>query len=177
MYPYHRVFGLIFRHTFRRFEAIDPLAEHVFRIRPGFGDADLYPEVNNGRHFVLFDLARYQLAMRIGLFRWVRRTKSAFVVGGSTIRYRHRLRPFVKAEVRTRLVGMDERFFYFQQRTVQRGRTCSLALIRTGIRKNGVVRPAEVMAGIGLEVEPFVEPWVAEWNAWDDGRPWPLDDA
>ena len=176
MYPYHRVIGLLVRHAFRRPEPIDPLAEYVFRIRPGLGDADLYPEVNNGRHFVLFDLARYQLALKIGLFRWVRRSKSAFVVGGSTIRYRHRLRPFVRAEVRSRLVGMDDRFFYFQQRTVQRGRTCSLALSRTGIRKNGVVAPAEVMAGIGLDIEPFVEAWVSEWNTWDDARPWPEPD-
>ena len=176
MYPYHRVIGLLVRHAFRRPEPIDPLAEYVFRIRPGLGDADLYPEVNNGRHFVLFDLARYQLALKIGLFRWVRRSKSAFVVGGSTIRYRHRLRPFVRAEVRSRLVGMDDRFFYFQQRTVQRGRTCSLALIRTGIRKKGVVAPAEVMAGIGLDIEPFVEAWVSEWNTWDDARPWPEPD-
>ncbi|DAC37319.1 MAG TPA: acyl-CoA thioesterase [Candidatus Poseidoniaceae archaeon] len=176
MYPYHRVIGLLVRHAFRRPEPIDPLAEYVFRIRPGLGDADLYPEVNNGRHFVLFDLARYQLALKIGLFRWVRRSKSAFVVGGSTIRFRHRLRPFVRAEVRSRLVGMDDRFFYFQQRTVQRGRTCSLALIRTGIRKNGVVAPAEVMAAIGLDIEPFVEAWVSEWNTWDDARPWPEPD-
>ena len=69
----------------------------------------------------------------------------------------------------------DERFFFFQQRTVQHGRTCSLALIRTGVRKKGVVPPVEVMTGIGLEVEPFTEPWVDEWNAWDDARPWPED--
>lgn len=175
MYPYHRIVGLLLRHALRKQAPIDALAEHTFILRPGLGDADLYPEVNNGRHFVLFDLARYKLAMQIGLFRYVRRTKSAFVVGGSTIRYRHRLRPWRRTEIRTRLVGMDERFFYFQQRTVQHGRTCSLALIRTGVRKKGVVPPVEVMTGIGLEIEPFTEPWVDEWNAWDDARPWPED--
>ena len=175
MYPYHRIAGLFLRHAFRRQSPIDPLAEHTFTLRPGLGDVDLYPEVNNGRHFVLFDMARYNLAMQIGLYTYVRRTKSAFVVGGSTIRYRHRLRPWRRTQVCTRLVGMDDRFFYFQQRTVQRGRTCSLALIRTGVRKNGVVAPVDVMSGIGLEVKPFVEPWVAEWNGWDDARPWPED--
>ncbi|MGB1432788.1 MAG: acyl-CoA thioesterase [Candidatus Poseidoniaceae archaeon] len=175
MYPYHRIAGLLMQHLLRRQSPIDPRAEHTFTLRPGLGDADLYPEVNNGRHFVLFDLARYKLAMQIGLFRYVRRTKSAFVVAGSTIRYRHRLRPWRRTEVRSRLVGMDDRFFYFQQRTFQGNRTCSLALIRTGVRKNGVVPPVEVMSAIGLDVEPFVEPWVAEWNAWDDARPWPED--
>ena len=30
--------------------------EFIWKFRPGFGDIDLYPEVNNGRHFVLLTL-------------------------------------------------------------------------------------------------------------------------
>lgn len=48
-----------------------------------------------------------------------------------------------------------------------------MALIRTGVRKNGVVTPVDVMSEIGLDVDPFMEPWAAEWNAWDDAKPWP----
>jgi hypothetical protein len=29
------------------------------------------------------------------------------------------------------------------------------------------------MSEIGLDVDPFMEPWAAEWNAWDDAKPWP----
>ena len=57
--------------------------------------------------------------------------------------------------------------FYFHHKTVQRGKTCSIALVRTGVRRNGVVPPTEVMDGIGMPIEPFMEPWVAEWNDWD----------
>ena len=122
---------------------------------------------------MLFDLARYDVALRTGLFRWVRKTRSAFVVAGSTIRYRHRLRPWRRTQIVTDVVGMDDRFFYFQQRTVQSGRTCSVALIRAGIRKKGVVHPKDVLEGMGLAIEPFMQPWVAAWNSWDDERPWP----
>ena len=170
VYPYHRVIGLVLRRTIRRSSILDPLEEHVWTLRPGFGDIDLYPEVNNGRHFVFFDLARYDLALRIGLFRWVRRTRSAFVVGGSSIRYRHRLRPWRRTEIRTRLVGFDSRFFYFQQRSIQGERVCSSALVRTGIRRKGVIDPAEVLAGIGMDIAPFMEAWVHDWNQWDEER-------
>lgn len=167
MYAYLRLLRMMARHLFTRAKKFDSRHEHVWVMRPGLNDIDVYPEVNNGRHFVLFDLARYEVAMKIGLFRWVRKTRSAFVVAGSTIRYRHRLLPWRRTEIHTQLVGMDERFFYFHHKTVQRGKTCSIALVRTGVRRNGVVPPTEVMDGIGMPIEPFMEPWVAEWNDWD----------
>ena len=173
MYAYLRLALLVVKNTFRKREVFDHTTSYVWTFRPGLADLDVYPEVNNGRHFVLFDLARYDLAMRTGLFRWVRKTRSAFVVAGSTIRYRHRLRPWRRTQVITDLVGMDDRFFYFQQRTVQSGRTCSVALLRTGVRRKGAIHPREVMEGMGLSIEPFMHPWVAEWNTWDDERPWP----
>jgi len=30
--------------------------------------------------------------------------------------------------------------------------------------------PMDVMGAIGMEVDPFMEPWVEAWNAWDDQR-------
>ena len=173
MYAYLRLAVLFLKNAVRKREVFDPSTSYTWTFRPGLADLDVYPEVNNGRHFVLFDLARYDLALRTGLFRWVRKTRSAFVVAGSTIRYRHRLRPWRRTQIVTDVVGMDDRFFYFQQRTVQSGRTCSVALIRAGIRKKGVVHPKDVLEGMGLAIEPFMQPWVAAWNTWDDERAWP----
>ena len=173
MYAYLRLAMMVLKNTLRKREVFDPKKTYVWSFRPGIADLDVYPEVNNGRHFVLFDLARYDIAMRTGLFRWVRKTRSAFVVAGSSIRYRHRLRPWRCTQVLSELVGIDDRFFYFQQRTVQSGKTCSVALLRTGVRRKGAIHPREVMEGMGLKFEPFMHPWVAEWNTWDEARPWP----
>ena len=97
MYPYHRLVKMFVVNTFKKKkeEKIDD--EFIWKFRPGFGDIDLYPEVNNGRHFVLFDLARYDLAFRIKLVKYVTKNKYAFVIGGSTIRYRKRLAPLKKS--------------------------------------------------------------------------------
>ena len=132
VYPYHRVIGLVLRRTIRRSSILDPLEEHVWTLRPGFRG---HRPVSRGEQRSSLRLLRTGLAMtalRIGLFRWVRRTRSAFVVGGSSIRYRHRLRPWRRTEIRTRLVGFDSRLFYFQQRSIQGERVCSSALVRTG---------------------------------------------
>ena len=173
MYAYLRLAVLFLKNAVRKREVFDPSTSYTWTFRPGLADLDVYPEVNNGRHFVLFDLARYDLALRTGLFHWVRKTRSAFVVAGSTIRYRHRLRPWRRTQIVTDVVGMDDRFFYFQPRTVQSGRTCSVALLRAGIRRGGAVHPKDVLEGLGLAIEPFMQPWVAAWNTWDDERPWP----
>ena len=59
---------MVVKNTFRKREVFDHTTSYVWTFRPGLADLDVYPEVNNGRHFVLFDLARYDLAMRTGLF-------------------------------------------------------------------------------------------------------------
>ncbi len=175
MYPYHRLVKMVFSNILRKQEVFDIEKEYLFHFRPGIGDIDLYPEVNNGRHFVFCDLARYDIALRIGLFKYVRKKKYAFVIGGSTIRYRKRLAPFRKATIRSKIVGIDEKFYYFQQTIEQRGEVKSSALIRAGIRfKGGAAPPKETLRELGYKLEPFMEPWVIQWAEWDnETRPWP----
>ena len=175
MYPYHRLVKMVLRNMFRKQEVFDIDKEYLYHFRPGIGDIDLYPEVNNGRHLVFCDLARYDAAFRIGLFKYVRKNKYAFVIGGSTMRYRKRLAPFRKATVRSKIVGMDEKFYYFQQTIEQKGEVKSSALVRAGIRfKGGSALPRETMKNLGYDIEPFMEPWVVEWAKWDnETRPWP----
>ena len=116
MYPYLRLASLFFRGIFAKKKPFQPLETQTWSFRPGIGDIDVYLEINNGRHFVFFDLARYDLAIRMGLYKWVRKTKSAFVVAGSSIRYMHRVKPWRKSKVKTKLVGMDEHFFTFTKK-------------------------------------------------------------
>ena len=52
MYPYHRLMKMVLGNLFRKQEVFDIDKEYHFHFRPGLGDIDVYPEVNNGRHFV-----------------------------------------------------------------------------------------------------------------------------
>ena len=133
LYPYIRLISLYFRSIFAKKKPFEPLETHTWQFRPGIGDIDVYFEINNGRHFVFFDLARYDLAIRMGLYKWVRNTISAFVVAGSSIRYMHRVKPWRKSKIKTRLVGMDEHFFYFHQEIWQRNKKTDRYYFKTKI--------------------------------------------
>ena len=87
--------------------------------------------------------------MQIGLFRYVRRTKSAFVVGGSTIRYRHRLdRGDARKSEPAWWAWMSA------SSTSNNGRSAWPDVLAgphsNGCAKKGVVPSVEVMTGIGL---------------------------
>ena len=175
MYPYLRLFWVLTRARLGA-KVAHGWGHHTLRLRAWPTDIDVYPEVNNGRHLVLMDLGRYDLAVRLGLTKVLRKQKWAFIIGGSTVRYRHRLRPFRRFELHTDLIGATDRWFIFHQWTVQRGQPCSSALIKAGVtRKGGLVRPSEVMSVLhgGPLREPVLSTWVETWLAADEMRPWP----
>lgn len=179
MYPYFRLAKLLLRSRFRRPLQFDELGELPMRVWPG--DLDAYPEQNNGRHLTLMDLGRYDFAVRCGLYSAVRRRKWAFMIAGSSARFRHRLRPFQRYTLCSKPLGHDGRFFYFHQFTVSGGfgdrprMTHSSALIRGAlVGSNGLVPIAEVLAEMGQpNWNPPLPDWVSAWTEAEEKRPWP----
>ena len=104
----------------------------------------------------------------MGLYKWVRKTKSAFVVAGSSIRYMHRVKPWRKSKVKTKLVGMDEHFFYFHQEIWQRNKKMFFRSYSDWCPKKGAIPTKEVMTAMNLDINQFMEEWVEQWAKWDD---------
>jgi acyl-CoA thioesterase FadM len=173
MYPYLRTLKVLAGARFRSPLKLDE--EGVVELRAWPGDLDFYPEVNNGRHLTLMDLGRLDLAARTGLLRMVHREGWGLVIGGASIRYRRRLRPFRRFHLRTRLVGHDDRWFYFHHRTERQGGICSAALVRGGIRRQGGLVPVdEVLEALGEgRWAPELPDWVRAWIEAEGMRPWP----
>lgn len=146
-------------------------------LRVLLGDVDVYPELNNGRHLMLMDLGRIDLAVRTGLWDQLRRRRWALVTAGASVRYRHRVPLFGRLTVHTRIVGRDRLWFYVHQEIRHRGRLSSSALIRSGFASHGGLVPtAEILAAVGDASLPETLPeWAAAWVAADALRPW--DDA
>lgn len=141
-------------------------------------DCDIFFEMNNGRHLTLYDLGRFDYGARCGLLPLLKKEGWGLVVAGSTIRYRKRLLPFQRYTLSTRLIGRDERWFYFVQKMTRGEDTCSAGLIRTAVTKKGRILPTgEVTAALGYpEWRPALPPWVEAWIAADDSRPWPPEE-
>ena len=179
MYPFVRLLGQLWRHR------SDPplgLAEtHVSHHLCLPWDLDGFGEMNNGRVLTLMDLGRFTASQRLGLMAALGRERWGFAVAGGSTRYRRRIPPFARIEMRTRLAAWDQRFFYVVQEMWVGGECACQALLRTAVtardpRPDGSrsVPTAEVLAALGRdEPAPAVPPWIAAWIAADAGRPWP----
>ena len=144
-------------------------------------DIDHFVEMNNGRIFTLFDLGRNDFAIRAGLAKKLVKHRWGLVVAGSTIQYRKRVRLFDKVTIKTKLVGIDERWFYIDQTMWVKGQPTCHALLRTGVTNvvSGKVIPtAKVLEAIGgkdfvLPVDAGIQSWVQA----DKQRPFPTQPA
>jgi len=173
MYPYLRSARVLLAAQFG--PRLDFDAESVLGLWIGLGDIDIFPEVNNGRHLTLMDLGRFDLAVRTGFWKALHREGWGLTVGGASVRFRQRVPPFSKVLLRTRIVGRDDRWFYFHQRIQREERVCSAALVRAGITSGGRLVPVDrVLEATGQPGwAPTLPRWVRAWIDAESERPWP----
>ena len=113
----------------------------------------MFGEMNNGRVLTLMDLGRFTAGTRLGLMAVLRREGWGLAVAGGSTRYRRRISPFARIEMRTRIVGWDARFFYVLQEMWVRGECAAQALLRTAVTApgRGAVRTGAVLAALGRD--------------------------
>ncbi|XP_077416007.1 protein THEM6-like isoform X1 [Vanacampus margaritifer] len=83
-------------------------------------DVDYKGHMNNARYLRECDFARFHHYMRNGLFMALCRMGAKMVIGASTIRYRRSLAFGETFEIRTRVLGWDDKAFYLEQRFVSK---------------------------------------------------------
>ena len=151
------------------------LGTHVSWHRCWPQDIDVFMEMNNGRILTVLDLGRTLLAKRVGLLKALAKNGWSMTMAGSTVRYRKRIRPFVRFKVTHRCVGWDDKFFYLEH-AIWIGEDCAThALYRAAVTdKNGIVRPGTVFRSMGFEGDrPDLPQWAQNWVDADATRPWP----
>ena len=139
-------------------------------------DADMFLELNNGRHLTLFDNGRLVHFTRLGFLPVLRREGWGVVVGGAAVQYRRRIRLFERFDIVTRCLARDERWLYFDQTTVRKGAPCSQAILRVAVLEgaSGIVPTQKVVDALGFpDWRGALPPWARLlWDA-EDRRPWP----
>ena len=148
---------------------------HTTYLRAWPLDLDVFLELNNGRILTLMDLGRFGYFVRNGLTRKLKEKGWYGTVAGSAVRYRRRITVFQRLELRTRVLGWDDRFTYFDQSFWRGDECCAHAVIRTAITSGkGIVPSDQVAAALGYAPEsPELPEWVKHWDGAERQRPWP----
>lgn len=153
-----------------------PIGEdHVTSLIAWPWDIDAFLDLNNGRALTLFDLGRIGLFQRMGVLSTLKLHGWYGTVAGTAIRYRKRITVFQRLELRTRIVGWDDRFTYLEQ-AFWRGDDCAAhAVIRTAITSGkGIVPTSEVARAMDLpDKSPPLPHWIRRWVEAEDLRTWP----
>jgi len=141
------------------------LAVSVLKLRVWPSDLDLNLHLNNARYLNFMDLGRVDVLLAGGLGFWERRGRQP-LVALSFCRYFKPLGPFQSFELHTRLLGLDEKWFYFEQRFMRKGRLHALGAVKGLIvDKNGPVPTRDLFAAVGQEppASPAPPGWMLDW--------------
>lgn len=173
MYPFARLAFQFWRH--RNDPPLKLTETHVSRHICWPWDLDMFLEMNNGRVLTLFDLGRFTSGSRFGLIQALKRNRWGLAVAGSSVRYRRRITPFARIEMRTKLAGWDARFFYIVQEMWVADQCAAQVLLRTAVTEKGrSVETPRVVEALGRDDEaPTLPDWVQAWVDAEATRPWP----
>lgn len=182
MYPFLRFGKTIVQSSFKKIKGqsltVHDVSEITMLSNPS--DIDNFLEMNNGRILTLFDLGRMDFAIRTGLGKKLLQKRWGLVVAGSSIQYRKRVRLCDKVTIKTRLLGVDQRWIYIEQTMWVKGKATSHALLRTGVTNimtGKVIETEKVFQAMGVSLDEFELPeWVRAWAEADKLRPFPHDE-
>lgn len=150
----------------RRGEGLDPTAISTIRLTTLPTDIDMLRHMNNGRYLSLFDLGRWDLLIRTGLFDAMKKRGWYAVVSSETITFRKSLELWQRFDVESRMIGHDDKAIFLEHRAVVGGEIYARVIVRARMlrRTGGTVSHDELFASLGRpEGVPDVEDWIHDW--------------
>ena len=141
------------------------LADSLVHLRVWPNDLDMNIHVNNGRYLTLMDLGRMDLMFRSGAMKlWLAKGLQP-LVGLSMCRHFKALTVFQPFILRTKVLGWDAKWIYFEQRFESKGQLYALGVVKGLMAGSaGPLPTAEVFAMLGITGEsPALPAYVADW--------------
>lgn len=136
------------------------------RLRTLPTDIDLLGHMNNGRYASLFDLGRFDLLIRTGIWDAMNAQGWYAVVASETVTFRKSLQLWQRFDIESRFVGHDDRAVFLEHRAVVDGEVYARVIVRSRMlrRSGGTVSNEELFAAVGKpQGLPEVEPWIHDW--------------
>lgn len=160
-----RVLGVILGTLFAPRRHFTDDFELWFRVWPTDLDTNLH--MNNGRYLSVMDLGRLDMILRMRLVPVIWRERWMPVIASAQVRWRRSLAPFERYRLTTRLIAWEDRWFFIEQRFLdRRGRLCAVALVKGAFRgRHGAVPVREVMGAAGECMDsPELPADIRRWN-------------
>jgi acyl-CoA thioesterase FadM len=161
---FFRVALIVLKGLFGR--RVDVLHESVLRMRVWPTDMDLNFHLNDGRYLSLAGLGRIDLLARGGLLRPAMKRGWYPVVGAAMVRYRRELRWLERFTLHSRILGWDDKWFYFEHRFQKNDALAAVVYARGVLRtKTGAVPSRDVLALLGhIEASPPLPEVIERWK-------------
>ena len=139
----------------------------VIHLRVWPNDLDLNLHMNNGRYLSLMDLGRVDVMFHSGAFALWFKNGWQPLVATSMCRHFKALRLGQGFEIRTRILGWDPKWIYFEQRFESKGELYALAVVKALMAGNKrLISTDELFTATGREVRqsPSLPEWVLTWQ-------------
>ena len=150
----------------RRRGPADPTAVGRVRLRTLPTDIDLLGHMNNGRYASLFDLGRFDLLIRTGVWDVLRARKWYAVVASESVTFRKSLQLWQRFTVESRLLAHDDKSVYMVHRAVVRGEVYAEMIVRARFLRTsgGIVPHEELFAALHRpDTLAPLAPWITAW--------------
>jgi len=155
-----RIPFLVLRQAIKPLPGMAPLETDTLKLRVWPNDVDFNFHLNNARYLNVMDYGRIHLLARSGLLKPAIQARWTPVVGGVWITYRRSLGLWARYRLATRLVGWDERWFYFEQTFLGDEGLVAAGWVKGALLdKAGAVAPQQIMelAQPGIVSPPLSE--------------------
>ena len=164
MYPLLRLIRVVIKSRFQEKLSFDTEYTDIVHLIVLPQDIDPFMELNNGRYVTLLDLGRFSLGVKVNMGSFLKRNNWSLTIVGTYNEYRHRLRLFQRFILKTKILGYDEKWFYFFQKVERNGKTHMASVVKFAYTsKEGLVMPKEVISAMGIKYDPSKLPlWIKE---------------
>lgn len=150
----------------RREGHIDANAVGSIRLTTLPTDLDILRHMNNGRYLSLFDLGRWDLLIRTGLFDAMKQRGWYAVVSSETVTFRKSLELWQRFDVESRFIGHDDKALFLEHRAVVDGEVYARVIVRARMlrRSGGTISHEELFGALGRpEGVPDIDEWIHDW--------------
>lgn len=123
--------------------------------RVGLTDIDLNLHLNNAKYLKYMDLARLEHLLATGVLWKLIAARTNPIIANTEISYIRELRTWQRFSVSAQVVGVDDKYLYYEQRFLSDGRLCTHSFMRLACVHQRKTRPiADVLAQLGIAGQP-----------------------